>query len=287
MPIRAVLVRAVLAFGFLAVATASPAAAFGRDGHRIVCDIAYDHLTTIARAEVDRLMALDEVYAKFRDACSWADKVRGENRPETAPLHYVGLAREDPVVDLDDCPAEGCVLSAVIDDGTRLADHGLDDRARLEALKFLGHWVGDVHQPLHVSIDGDRGGNDLNALWRGERRSNFHRMWDTEIILDYLGARWAYLPPAARVDQFALELKSELAVAGVEVRAPLDPVPWAQESHDYARSRDIAYQYADADAAYAPGAHYYERHLPDMKKRLKQAGVRLAAVLNTLLDPVE
>ena len=211
--------------------------------------------------------------------------MRNTTHTETAPYHYVGLPREDPHVDYADCPVEGCVLTAILSDGVIYADRRRSVAERLEALKFLAHWIGDVHQPLHVSIDGDRGGNDVKALWRGERLSNFHRMWDSEIILDYMSARWAYLPEKDRWRQFSAELKSELAIDGVRVTAPLEPLPWAQESHDLARSRGLAYQYADVDVRYEPGAHYYDRHLAPVKKRLKQAGVRLAGVLNGLAAP--
>ncbi|MEL7486597.1 MAG: S1/P1 nuclease, partial [Pseudomonadota bacterium] len=264
----------------LCTVAAPRAEAFGRDGHRIVCDIAYDHLNETARADVDLLIASDAEFAHFRDVCSWADRVRNTTHTETAPYHYVGLSRDDPIVNYEDCPDQGCVLTAILADGARYRDRRNSVAERLEALKFLAHWIGDVHQPLHVSIDGDRGGNDIKSLWRGERMSNFHRMWDSEIILDYMAARWAYLPEKERWRQFSAELKSELAVSGVHVSAPLEPLPWAQESHDLARSRDVAYQYADADVRFAPGEHYYQRHLTPIKKRLKEAGIRLAAVLN-------
>lgn len=275
---------AALSFCLAFVLPHAPAYAFGPDGHYAVCAIAYDHLTPAARREVDRLIGLDPDYEAFRDACSWADIVRNTTHKDTAPYHYVGVERGDEIVDFGDCPKEGCVLKAIVYDAARLGAPALPDAKRLEALKFLAHWIGDVHQPLHVSIEGDRGGNDIKALWRGERLSNFHRMWDSEILLDYMADRWAYLPEEKRREQLVLEMEASMPTRGLVITAVIDPVAWAQESHDYARSRDMAYEYASKDQLYAPGAHYYDRHLPYVKKRIEQAGLRLAGVLNGMFS---
>ena len=89
---------------------------------------------------------------------------------------------------------------------------------------------------MHVSIEGDRGGNDIEVLWRGERHTNFHRVWDSEIILDYMSEQWGWAPEATRWSYFADELASEIPLNGVDILTPLDPIAWAQESHDIVRS---------------------------------------------------
>ena len=275
-----ILVTGGLAAGLLGV---SPAQAYGPEGHRVVCDLAYRYLSVEARTEVDRLIALDPQFESFRDACSWADEVRGTTRPETAPWHYINQRRDDPHIDPEDCAEDGCITSAISLHAGVFLDRSRSDGERLEALKFLGHWLGDIHQPLHVSIEGDRGGNDIDVLWRGERHTNLHRVWDSEIILDYMGEQWGWAPEAVRWSYFADELASEIPLNGIEILTPLDPIAWAQESQDIVRSRDFAYYWARAEQPIAPGDAYYQRGLRISRQELKQGGVRLAGLLNQLV----
>lgn len=261
----------------------APAQAYGRDGHRIICDLAYRHLSDAARREIDRLVALDSDFAHFRDTCSWADEVRGSTHRHTASWHYINQTRDDPHIDPEDCAEDGCITEAIDLHAGIFADRSRSDAERLEALKFLAHWMGDVHQPLHVSIEGDRGGNDIPVLWRGERHTNLHRVWDSEILRDHMSEEWPWAPEAERWQYFADELESEIPLGGVEVYASLDAIGWAQESHDIVRSRDFAYYWARADQPIEPGEAYYQRSLRTSRHQLKQAGVRLAGLLNRLV----
>lgn len=277
--------RTLAVAGFLSLfAMPGSAEAYGRDGHRIVCDLAYRYLSDETRTEIDRLVALDPQFETFRDICSWADEVRGSTHRHTAPWHYVNQERNDPQVDAEDCAETGCITSAIDLHAGIFADRSRSDEDRLEALKFLAHWMGDIHQPLHVSIEGDRGGNDIDVLWRGERRTNLHRVWDSEILLDYMAETWPYLDEADRWAQLAEALAAEIPLNGVDVYTPLAPINWAQESHDIVRSRGFAYYWARAEEPIEPGDAYYERNLPVSLQRLKQGGVRLAGLLNQLVE---
>lgn len=262
----------------------APAEAYGRDGHRIVCDLAYRYLSEAARTEVDRLIALDAEFDHFRDACSWADRVRGTTHRHTAPWHYLNQTRDDSHIDPEDCAEDGCITEAIDLHAGIFADRSRSDEERLEALKFLAHWMGDVHQPLHVSIEGDRGGNDIPVLWRGERFTNLHRVWDSEIILDHMGEEWPWAPEGDRWRYFADALAAEIPLGGVDVYAALDATGWAQESHDIVRSRGFAYYWADAEQTIEPGDAYYRRSLRISRDQLKQGGVRLAGLLNQIVE---
>jgi len=275
------ILAAALACGFFST---TPAEAYGRDGHRIVCDIAYRYLTETARTEVDRLISLDPEFDQFRDVCSWADEVRGTTHRHTAPWHYINQDRSDPRVDREDCAENGCVVSAIELHAGVLEDSQASDAEHLEALKFLAHWMGDIHQPLHVSIDGDRGGNDIPVLWRGERYTNLHRVWDSEIILDYMDEQWPFAPEGQRWSYFADELASTIPLTGSAVYTPVDAVAWAQESHDIVRSRGFAYYWANAEQTIEPGDAYYARALRISRQELSLGGVRLAGVLNQIFS---
>lgn len=274
-----IIVTAVAAPFALSVA---PAKAFGGDGHRAICALAYRHLSPPARAEIDRLIALDPDFKRFEDSCSWADRVRGSTHPETAPLHILALEPNDRVVDAADCPTDGCVTDAITKHGAILGDRQRSDMARLEALKFFAHWVGDLHQPLHVSIKGNRGGNEILLLWRGERTSNLHRVWDSDILLDHMGDRWPQTLDGERWKMLVDELDQELALGDVLPFAASAPIAWAQESHDLVRSRSLAYAGASVGPAYVFGDSYYQRNIPLVRQRIKQAALRLAGVLNSM-----
>ncbi|MDH4125785.1 MAG: S1/P1 nuclease, partial [Gammaproteobacteria bacterium] len=158
----------------------APAAvlAWGGTGHRVVCEIAYQELQPEARAELDRLLTLDPDFDNFADSCLFADK------PEVIrPIdHYINLPRSTIAISTGECPlAQSCVTAAIQQDTLVLRDPESSDAQKLLAVKLLGHWVGDIHQPLHVSFRDDRGANSIDVNLDMEW-PNFHGVWDGEIL---------------------------------------------------------------------------------------------------------
>src|SRR5262245_27525920 len=131
------------------------AAAWGDLGHQIVCQIAFEELPAPAKRAVRALMAHDAQFKSFSKGCVFPDWPRIRDTE-----HYVDLPRNAAEVDAaKPCgPKKACVITAIIND---MRDFSRNDGAagRLLLLKTLGHWVGDIHQPLHVSFDDDHGGN--------------------------------------------------------------------------------------------------------------------------------
>src|SRR5262252_2622247 len=148
-----------LALSVALIAPASPAWAWGDVGHKIICQIALQELNDKARSEVSRLIALDATFDTFPDACTWPDHPR--KRPEE---HFVNVARSVHTITGSECSpgVPKCLFTAIASDLEVLRTSN-DDAAKLASLKFLGHWVGDIHQPLHVSFADDRGGNHIRA----------------------------------------------------------------------------------------------------------------------------
>lgn len=135
----------------------SEAWAWGDEGHKVICEMAFRLAQPSTRAEIQRLIRTDTEFDRFSDACTWPDHPR-----KRAAEHFVNLARDSNGLTSDICPGtHECVLSAIRKDAAVLSSSSADDSAKLAALKFLGHWVGDVHQPLHVSFEDDRGGNNI------------------------------------------------------------------------------------------------------------------------------
>jgi hypothetical protein len=144
-----------LVLGLMACLATSNAMAWGTDGHQVIALIAQSQLTPKALAEVERLLAL-EPGETLVSVSTWADEHRN---PTSAAWHYVNFPSDGCTYDAQrDCPDGKCVVDAINRQLDVLTSSAPDDK-RLNALKYLVHFVGDVHQPLHAGYYDDKGGN--------------------------------------------------------------------------------------------------------------------------------
>lgn len=169
----------IAVLGLLAITT--EAHAWGDRGHKVVCELALQLVAPQTRSRIDQLMAGDAELHSFAEACTWADHPR-----KRAAEHFLNLPRDSNGLSGESCgEATECVVTAIDKDFVVLASKRADPQSRLTSLKFLGHWVGDIHQPLHVSSADDRGGNDLKTT--GECGPNLHAVWDTCLVRAAIG----------------------------------------------------------------------------------------------------
>src|SRR3954468_10699019 len=141
---------------------------WGDHGHKVVCEIAFRLAMPDTRARIRRLIRNDQAFDVFSDACTWPDHPR-----RRASEHFVNLPRNAEGLTSDACPlAPKCTLTAIENDVAVLSSTAARPVDKLAALKFLGHWVGDLHQPLHVSFEDDRGGNEITV--HGECHGKLH-----------------------------------------------------------------------------------------------------------------
>jgi len=246
----------------------NPPARWGRTGHQAIAVLAAERLSPGARVRLQDLLGGDAV----GDAATWADSIR-PTRPATGPLHYVNIPIWAPRYEPQRyCPDGRCVLGAIAHYRAVLADPGLPALERTEALKFLIHFVSDLHQPLHVADRGDRGGNDVRVSFRG-RGSNLHSLWDTGLVEDI----------APDGPALAGLLRSRLAALPADSVAAWSegtPEDWAMGLQRI--SREVVYRLppeGEIDAAYVAVTR------PIVERQLVQAVVRLAAVLEAVLAP--
>jgi hypothetical protein len=244
--------------------------AWSQAGHRIVGHLAAAELTPSARAEVARLLA-GEPDPTLAGVSDWADRLRGEDGPRgkaTAPWHYVNYA--SGTCDFDavlDCPKGDCVVGAINRNFLVLSDRQRPLAERRDALKFLVHFVGDVHQPLHSNPRRDRGGNDYQVNLHG-RGTNLHAIWD-HTLLESRG-----LAPRA----YAEALRREPLLPHDPTRGSQTPaLDWALQSCRLVRQPGV---YPDGHVI---GDDYIQAHRPIAERRLREAGSRLAALLNHAL----
>jgi hypothetical protein len=247
-----------------------PARAFawGSEGHRIIAEIAEQHLDPAAAQQVRDLLATENE-TSLAAVANWADQIRRQ-RPETAPWHFVDIPISAPgYVAARDCAGDNCVVAKINQFTAELQDRSLPGRQRLEALKFVVHFVGDVHQPLHASDNGDRGGNEVRVKFLG-RRTNLHTVWDTGI-----------LAPAVNGDErsYALGLDRQITPAEAARWGAGTPQQWANESH--AVAVNLIYGKLAHSGTLPDG--YETAALPVVDEQLERAGIRLATVLNRAL----
>lgn len=263
----------LVAISVLSVVLMPLSHAYGPTGHRIIGSIAESYLCPAAATEI-RSMLDGESLA---EAGLWADRIRGN--PDwryTSPWHYLNVE--------DDVPIEqarrgdrGDVLWAIGRFSAELADPAVSPRRRAEALRFFVHFVGDVHQPLHVGREEDRGGNEIDVML-GSKRTNLHALWDAQALLKADRRSAGY-----RVEGQTLAIRN-LTEDDVNRLQRTRARVWARESQ-YLRPYVYAFGANSAARAFRPDADYLALARELSKLRLSQAGVRLAGELNRVFCP--
>ncbi len=263
----------------LSCMNAAPVFGWGVEGHRIVARTAQRNLSAKARQEILRLLQRGET---LESVASWADTIRN-SRPETKNWHFVDIPVSanayDPARDCPRTPFGDCIINALTESRAILADAGRLEsfrnvlanpqesrQARAEALKFLVHFIGDLHQPLHCADDHDRGGNDVLVTFFGVS-TNLHKVWDTNII-----AR-------AGLNQTANRVLTVASAQETGVLAQETFVDWALESHQLA----VDHAYKNIPANKRLGQSYFSANRPVVDGQLAKAGLRLARILNEVL----
>jgi hypothetical protein len=283
MPGRTIVPVALL---LTAILGTEQARAWGPEGHAIVAEIAETRLTDAARGQVDQLLS-QEGHQHLDQVASWADDYR-QSHPETGPWHFVDIPLSASGYDASrDCKDGACVVAQIQHFAGILGDKTAAPADRLTALKFVVHFVGDIHQPLHCEDNGDKGGNNIDLRYFG-RSTDLHAVWDGGIIEQALGIHLGphFAPNLTATQQEATVLGGNVTATQAASWAPsglasqLDSatVQWANDSHALAQTA-----YSNLPAAPRPQGwdHTYQGYAwPVIQDQLARAGVRLAELLN-------
>lgn len=275
----------ILSF-LLTVLPALPALAWSAMGHRMVGELAQRHLSPAAKAEVAMLLA-GEPNPTLAGVATWADDMRTadpERFKATSRWHYINPQGGGCAFDVArDCPDGNCVVVAIEKQRVILADRSQPLAARRDALKFIVHFVGDVHQPMHAGNRTDSGGNKFQISLRtpikpeayaakdyvnGVMGTNLHSIWDYYLfastgrsLADYSNKLdalpWPPYPPVSKYDVM--------------------PLAWAGESCRLIDSRGIY------PATHTMDDAYLDAMRPLAEQRVRQAAWRLAQLLNETL----
>jgi hypothetical protein len=276
--------RFFIFFAVLALCFVSPARAWGPAGHQLIADIASARLAHHAKQEVARLLQ-DDLDANgqlsgrktLASISTWADDYRRVPAGQsTGPWHYDNReVCESAESHVERCPDGACASRALEREIHILADQSAAPRQRNEALKWVVHLVGDIHQPLHETENNDRGGNLVHVKFFGITEDvygplNLHGVWDTQIV-DKLLAQ----------TRGAKSVQSEWESGSI--------ASWIAESHElgvrvtYGKLPKPLQCGQPPTEALELGEDYYAAAAPVVDMQLRKAGVRLAKILNDAL----
>jgi len=266
-------VTLVIALLIVPMAVARPHA-WGSQGHHIVARIAQTRLTPETQRAVAALLGDED----FVTIATWGDEVRSA-RPETYNWHFVdipvGEAHYDAARDCKPSDRGDCVVAAIERLRKTVVDTNASIADRRDALKFLVHFVGDLHQPLHAAWNADKGGNDVKVNGDAGRTTNLHSIWDSGAILQ------RGLDENAYGQMLIDDLKAHPLPASED---RVDVVKWVEDGHKVAET-DV-YHYAGFSTSGPPAAPisldeaYIKRAQAVIDSQLKLGGVHLAALLN-------
>ena len=274
--------------------------ALGKLGHQLVCDIAYQQASPSTKEYIDGLLtslpADEKVMVNeynfadkqspmtFGKACTWADAIKkGGEYKSMNPWHYVNVERDVDQIHAHSCQKD-CITQAIPFHSKQLTK-GKTSRERLEALMFLGHWVGDIHQPMHVSFADDWGGNKTKVNAQGEKCDNIHWLWDQCLLS-------RQTPESKLAEQYAdlLPILSAFSQKQIADWQQANVIEWANESLMLARNQQVKYCELNGDTCASNSQQpikFAEVELDALSlilnTRVKQASVRLAHHLDNLV----
>jgi hypothetical protein len=292
------LLNGVLATAVI-LALTIPSLGWGAGGHMMVASIAYGRLNAKAKAQVDRLIAMqiapEDTTAKslnFVDAAHWADDIRDSpDFKSFAALHFIDQPFTNDDTDLpDDLPEAENIVTALTHNVDVLKDNGSSDEDKAQALRFVIHFVGDIHQPLHCATlvtekntEGDRGGNlfkiKLPASDGKTKSSNLHSYWDGGIgSFPRTGANFSPPPLKSIAPAAAIATRANPDTDDWQTGGPFDFAGWAKESEQLAEST----AYHGISPGRLPSQSYNRAALKVARQRVAWGGYRLAALLNAI-----
>lgn len=263
---------------------------FGFSGfvHELICDVAYELSEPSTKTFIDKIMKTELSYKSgkfgpsfeysytkaksFGKGCIWADDSRTRTHIETYEMHFINVPKARNIDFERDCAKYNCVNQAIIRYGIELSDKRTYGKNKIEALYFLGHFVGDLHQPLHVGNLEDLGGNRIKPLieekgkW-GEK--SLHSIWDNT-----LPTRAGLRTERGKkqiLDAARKEKKSNIANTSVS--------KWAVDSFNHARESAYKYKGKEIKDKRKLYKNFFDGNKQLIIDQVVKASVRLAHLL--------
>lgn len=238
--------------------------AWGKTGHRVVAEVACHHLTDKAKKKIKAILKGQPMAA----VANWMDDIKSDTNPDLDTLrdyHWVTIPDGKTYAESNINP-KGDVIQGIHIAFQKLKNGNLSPKMERIYLKMLIHFVGDLHQPLHVGRGSDRGGNTIRLTWFGHK-TNLHRLWDSNMIDD---KKYSYTELANIVDCTATSKEVKKWQSGTVAS-------WAQEC---VQLRPQIYNFNPSEKYWE--YHYEYRNWKTVESQLEKGGIRLAGLLNEL-----
>ncbi len=291
--------KSVIAISIICLILCTPSLSlgWGAGGHMMVAQIAFGRLNAKAKAQANMLLAIPinpaNVSARSKDfvnAAHWPDDLRQFPEFDSfKALHFIDTPFSTDGTALPPVPTPNIVTA--LQENVNILKTSTDKNAQAQALRFIIHFVGDIHQPLHCTTrvdsahpEGDRGGNLVSIKIPGQNgkltKSNLHSFWDGGIgTFPRTGPNFRP-PPLSQIPAAAAK-----ATAGnpdtdpaLKLNDPFNFQSWADES--FALAKDVTYK-GIANGA-KPSAAYKSKATKVARQRVAWGGYRLAALLNAI-----
>ena len=240
---------------------------WGSTGHRVIAEVATNYLTDNARFKINKILDGETLV----NASTFADDIKSDSRYDKYyDWHFLNMELDDEYEEI--IPSnKGDVYLAINQCIDIIESDSASDSDKSFYLKLLVHFVGDLHQPLHIGRYEDRGANRVYVKWFG-RNSNLHRVWDSEMINSH---NMSY-------SELALNLPNPDFLILTEKAKDFernDILNWVDEIHEYTNKI-----YRDVSIDDKLGYEYQYKNFGTVKDLLLIGGIRLSKILNYLFD---
>jgi hypothetical protein len=252
----------ILAAALTMSATAYP---WGQKGHDTVAYIAECHLTPTTKSAVESLLDGHSIvyYANWLDNASHTDEYA-----YSKTWHYKNIDADETYRSARK-NKKGDVVEAIKSQSEILRDTTLSVADRALALKMVVHFLGDIHQPMHLGHASDAGGNSHRLKYfAGD--TNLHKAWDSQVI--EAGHKWSYTEWQQQIDRATPEQEAAII-------ADKTPEAWGRESYELAKEI-----YEKTLVNYNISYDYIAAWTPVIELQLLRGGLRLADLLNSIFD---
>jgi hypothetical protein len=252
-----------LIFILVALLNVLPLYGWGGKGHNAIAIIAQNHLSCRAEREVTRL--LDGYNMAYWS--TWADGLRDDSRYDAFTTWHFANADAGYTYATAPKHPDGDVYTAVNLCVEQLKNRAVSDSLKTMYLKFLIHFVGDMHCPMHAGYASDRGGNGFEVIWSGNK-TNLHKLWDSQLI--DAARPWSALEWAINIDPKMNRRERKALAAG-------DPLGWMEETVALAHAL-----YGDTPQNKSLYWDYINKYDPMVAEQFLLGGYRLARLLNEI-----
>jgi hypothetical protein len=234
---------------------------WGQNGHRATGEIASQHLTKSAKRKIDKLLKGQSLAF----VSTFADEIKSDKKyKEFSAWHYVNMDLDQSYETAEKNP-KGDLVSGIATCISVLKNKQSSEEDKVFYLKMLVHFIGDLHQPMHIGQKEDRGGNKVQVTWFG-KGTNLHSVWDTKMIEDW---NMSYIELANNAKKL-----SKGQIKAIQKGTVVD---WVNEVHEITKE-----VYASVESGEKLSYRYSYDHFGTVRNQLQKGGIRLAKILNDL-----